>query len=169
MRFCIKGKYTRGWAVGPWEVDAPTAEAAWLQAEELGIVVTAVVGRGESDHQQVSVLNTRPATLPPQAFAPSLAGVVWTTLLALVDLFVCFVAMIASRDSAILVPPVGLLVFLVAAAVMELVRYFHRYVDYKIGQYHARSCLAERGAADERWGSPSSAAAMIRPEAERRP
>jgi len=169
MRFRIAGKYNRGWSVGPWEVDAPTAEAAWLQAEELGIVVTAVVAHGESDHQQVSVLNTRPAFLPPQAFAPSLASVVWATVLSLVVLCVCFGLVTAFRDVNIVLPPVGLLVFLVASAVIELVRYFHRHVDFKIGQYHARSCLAERGAAVERWRSPSSAAAIIRPEAERRP
>src|SRR5262245_56757179 len=89
MRFRVEGTYQHGASVGPWAVDAPTAEAAWLQAEELGIVVTSVLASGDSN-EQPAALTTRPAGLPPQTQAPSLATPSWATLLALVDLYLCF-------------------------------------------------------------------------------
>src|SRR5947207_1365339 len=138
MQFRVEGTYNRGGSVGPWAIDAASAEAAWLHAEELGIIVTAVRASGEANDQPVAVLDQRPASLPPQTFAPSLAGVVWTTLLALVDLCVCFGMVRASARVGFVAVAVGLLVFLVVLAVVETIQYFHRYVDYKINQNHAR-------------------------------
>lgn len=149
MQFRVEGTPNRGWSVGPWAINAPSAEAAWLQAEELGIIVTAVIASGESNGQRVALLDRRPASLPPQTFAPSLVGVVWTTLLTLIALFVCFVMVGTSLNTGV-VAVAGLLVFLVAFAVEELVRYFERYVDHKLNQHHARSCLAEQSAPADR-------------------
>ena len=55
--------------------------------------------------------------------------------------------MVSASVGTGLVGAAALLVFLVALAVVELVRYLQCYVDYKISQYNARSRLAERGAA----------------------
>jgi hypothetical protein len=149
MQFRVEGTYNRGRSVGPWAIDAPSAELAWLQAEELEIIVTAVIAIGASNNQHIAVLDQRPAALPPQTFAPSLAGVVWTSLFALIDFGVCFMMVSASVSTDIVWIAVGSLVFLVGLAVVVLVQYFHRYVDYKISQYHARSCLAEQQATSE--------------------
>jgi hypothetical protein len=149
MRFRVEGTHNRGWSVGPWAIDAPSAEAAWLQAEDNGIVVSAVIAGGDSNGQPISVLDKRPVSLPPQRFAPSLAGVVWT-ILGLVDLGVCFMMVSASVHPEFVWLAVGLLVFLVAMGVVALVCYFQRYVDYKISQHHARSCLAEQSATADR-------------------
>ena len=43
MRFQIEGTYTRGAAEGPFSIQANSAEEARQQAEEMGIVVTAVI------------------------------------------------------------------------------------------------------------------------------
>jgi hypothetical protein len=163
MRFRVEGTYNRGRSAGPWVIDAASAEAAWLQAEEYGILVTAVIASGESNGQQISVLDKRPLSLPPQTFAPSLAAVVWTTLLALVDLGVCFMMVSASMNPGIVWPAVGLLVFLVAMAVAALVWYFQRYVDFKISQQHARSCLAEQSAPADRPGDHGVSSHNVKP------
>ena len=156
MQFRVEGTYNRGRSLGPWAIDAASAEAAWLQAEELGIIVSAVIASGDSNSQQIAVLDQRPAALPPQTFAPSVAGVVWTTLLALVALGACFMMVSAAVKTDFVWVVVGCLVLLVGLAVVVLVQYFHRYVDYKISQYHARSCLAEHKATAE-WPFASTA------------
>jgi hypothetical protein len=145
MRFRVEGKYTRGWAVGPWTIDAPSAEAAWLQAEELGIVVVAVIPISAANDPPTTVLAKRPASLPPQAFAPSAAGVVWTTLLSVIDLCVCFLLVSVSAETAAVASAAFVLALLAAMAATEWGRYVQLYVDFRISQYHARSCLAKQG------------------------
>src|SRR5438034_718043 len=42
MRFRVEGTNTRGWADGPFSIEAPSAEEARRRAELAGIAVTAV-------------------------------------------------------------------------------------------------------------------------------
>jgi hypothetical protein len=169
VRFRIVGTYKRGSSVGPWAVDAPTADAAWLQAEEVGIVVTSVITISGSTEQQLAALTTRPAGLPPPTHAPSLTTPSLATLLAVIDLYICFqlAAWHQARPGVTEEGGAGyvffafqialvLLVALIQFAVIAWGRYLELQVDYKINQHRARWSMAEPRAATDRPRDPGS-------------